>query len=293
MLTNIKNFRGKWKRVMTKTMEKKRKLETDNRERKVVGIVGGVGPEASNKFCEFLIKYKKAKTDQENLTFLHYCNPKIPDRTEFIMEKGPDPTNELIKSCNVLKEAGADFLVIPCNTAHYFLPEVQRNTDIPILDMTKLLVKKIVDKYPKIKKVGILATTGSINTRIYQEYFNKVDVEVILPSLEDQENLVMKAIYGNTGIKAGKKFIPKKKLLIVANKLIEEGAEAIVLGCTEIPLVLKQKDFNVKLFDPMIISAKEIIKYIEKEEKTEVVTVEHHLKRPIIINKNDTDVIVE
>src|SRR3989344_7239312 len=207
----------------------KKEIDSGNGKKILVGIVGGVGPEASNKFCEFLIKYKKSKTDQENLTFLHYCNPKIPDRTDFIMGKGPNPTEELIKSCNLLKEAGADFLVIPCNTAHYFLPEVQRNTDIPILDMTKLLVKKIVDKYPKIKKVGILATTGSINTRIYQEYFNKVDVEVILPSLEDQENLVMKAIYGNTGIKAGKKLIPKKKLLIVANKLIEEGAEAIVL----------------------------------------------------------------
>lgn len=256
---------------------------------RIVGVVGGVGPEASNKFCEFLIKYKKAKTDQEHLRFLHYCNPKIPDRTDFILGRGNDPAPELIKSCNILKEIGSDFLVIPCNTAHYFLSEIQKHIDIPILDMTKLLIKKILDEYPPITKVGVLATTGSIKTEIYQEYFRRVGVEAILPSEEDQENLVMRAIYGSKGVKAGKKMLPKKKLMLAAQKLIDRGAEAIVLGCTEIPLVLRQKDFAITLFDPMEISAKEIIKYIEEKEKTEVITVTYALKRPVI----SSEVIVE
>ena len=259
---------------------------------KIVGIVGGVGPESSNKFCEFLIKYKYAQSDQENLTFLHYCNPKIPDRTDFIFGLGPNPTQELIKSCNLLKKAGADFLVIPCNTAHYFLPEIQKNVEIPILDMTKLLVKEVLEKYPPINKIGILATTGSIKTNIYQNYFDGMGVETILPSEEDQEHLVMGAVYGNDGIKAGKKRLPKKKLTKIADKLIERGAQAIVLGCTEIPLVLNQKDFSVKLFDPMEISAKEIIKYLEKKE-AEIITIGSLLKRPIYFEEQEADIILK
>ena len=259
----------------------KTEVTIDTQEKpKVVGVVGGVGPEASNKFCEFLIKYKKAKTDQDNLTFLHYCNPKIPDRTAFILGHGEDPTSEIVKTCNSLKNAGSDFLIIPCNTAHHFLPDVQKQVDIPIVDMTKLLVKRILEEYPPITKVGVIATTGSIHAGIYQDYLTSVGIEAIIPSEEDQENLVMRAIYGNDGIKAGKKILPKKKLTEVANKLIEQGAEAIILGCTEVPLVLKQKDFAVKLFDPMEISAKEIIRYVEEKEKANVVTVKYHLERP-------------
>jgi len=262
-------------------MEKKINIQIQEKT-KIVGVVGGVGPEASNKFCEFLIKYKKAKKDQDNLTFLHYCNPKIPDRTAFILGKGEDPTYEIVKTCNLLENAGSNFLIIPCNTAHAFLPEVQKHVGIPIVDMTKLLIKRILDEYPSITKVGVIETTGSVEAGIYQDYFKKVGVETILPSEEDQENLVMRAIYGNDGIKAGKKALPRKKLMFIVNKLIEQGVEAIVLGCTEVPLVLRQKDFAVKLFDPMEISAKEIIKYVEEKEKTEVITIEYSLKRPVI-----------
>jgi aspartate racemase len=159
--------------------------------------------------------------------------------------------------------------------------EIQEKVDLPIMDMTKVLVKTILDEIPPIKKVGILATTGSMIAGIYQNYFNSVDVEAIVPSMDDQENLVMRAIYGTSGIKAGKKILPRNLLLKAAKKLIEQGAEAIILGCTEIPLVVKQKDLDVKTFDPMELTAKEIITYIENEEE-KMVTVKYHLERPKI-----------
>jgi aspartate racemase len=251
---------------------------------KKIGIVGGVGPEASNAFCEMLIKNKSVKNDQDHIPFIHFSNPQIPDRTDYIIGKGENPTQEIINTCQVLENAGADFLVIPCNTAHYFLREIQENITIPIVDMTKVLVKKIAKEEPPIKKIGILATTGSIKAQIYQNYFKKVGVETILPSEKDQEEIVMDAIYGQKGIKAGNKTSSKIKLMIAAQDLINRGAEALVLGCTEIPLVLEQKDFDVKLYDPMDIASKEIIKYVEKEiEKEEVVTVKYVLEE-IAIN---------
>ena len=253
----------------------------------MIGVVGGVGPEASNKFCELLIKYKSAKKDQDHISFIHFCNPKIPDRTECILGKGEDPIEEIIKTCNILENSGANFLVIPCNTAHYFLPNIQKSVNIPIIDMTKVLIKTVLLESPPITKVGILATTGSIEAGIYQDYFSSVGVESIIPSIEDQENLVMRAIYGSSGIKAGKKILAKNLLKKASQKLIAEGCEAIILGCTEIPLVLNQKDFSVKLYDPMKIVAKEIIKYIEGEEKTEFITVKYCLKRPPLKKVNN------
>lgn len=246
---------------------------------KRIGVIGGVGPEASNKFCDLLIKNRDAKRDQDYIPFIHFCNPQIPDRTEFILGKGENPTSEIVKTCNSLEKAGADFLVIPCNTAHYFLPEIQEQVNLPIVDMTKVLVKSVMNDNSFIKRIGVLATTGSIIAGLYQDYFKTVGVQTVLLSKEDQENLVMGAIYGSKGIKAGNKTISKRKLMQAAQKLIDQGAEALVLGCTEIPLVLKQKSFDVKLYDPLDLASKEIINYVEEElAKEEVVTVRYVLE---------------
>ncbi len=247
---------------------------------KKIGIVGGVGPEASNKFCELLIKRKRKLKDQDNIPFIHYCNPQIPDRTEFILGEGEDPIPELIRSCLELEKINADFIVIPCNTAHCFLDKIQENVSIPIVDMTKVLIKKIITERPLIKRVGVLATTGSIKSRLFEDYLNSLGIETVAPDEIEQEALVMEAIYGKKGIKTGKKAHPKRLLLQAAENLIQQGAEAIILGCTEIPLVLKQKDFAIKLYDPMDILAKEIVQYVESEEKTEVITVKYVITNP-------------
>jgi aspartate racemase len=244
---------------------------------KLVGIVGGVGPEASNAFCEMLIKYKKKKKDQDNIPFIHYCNPQIPDRTEAILGLGEDPTESIVEICLALQHMGADFLVIPCNTAHHFLNRIQDEIEVPIVDMTKVLVKKVLIDNPRIKRVGVLATTGSIKAGIFQNYFKSVGVETLLPEELDQETVVMEAIYGKQGIKAGKKKIPKILLTRAAQRLIDRGAEAIILGCTEIPLVLKSKDPKMTFYDPMELVAKEIINYHEIK-KEDIITVKYIIK---------------
>jgi aspartate racemase len=247
-----------------------------NNNFKTVGIVGGVGPEASNKFCELLIKYKNKKKDQDNIPFLHFSNPQIPDRTEAILGKGKSPTKEIIKTCNSLKKAGADFLIIPCNTAHYFLPDIQEKVSIPIVNMISLLVKQIKLENPNMQKIGVLATSGSMKSGIFEDYLGMVGIDVVKPSETEQNEYVMEAIYGKNGIKAGKKYLAKHLLTEAANSLILKGAEAVILGCTEIPLVLKQKDFYNRLYDPMDVSAKEIIKFVES--KKDVVEVKYSLE---------------
>jgi len=244
----------------------------------LVGVVGGVGPEASNKFCEMLINFKSKEKDQDNIPFIHFSNSQIPDRTDFILGKGASPIPELVKTCKTLENSGADFLIIPCNTAHCFLEEIQNEIGIPIVDMIKIMVNNIIDDNPMLSKVGLLATTGSIESDLFQKYFDSANIETIIPNMEDQENFVMNAIYGPRGIKAGKKKKAGRLLKKAVKKLNSAGAQVIVLGCTEIPLVLQQKDFKIRLYDPMEIVAKEIINYLEANGDTEVVTVKHKIK---------------
>ena len=229
----------------------------------IVGVVGGAGPEASNKFCEILIQNKTTQYDQDNVRFIHFCNPRIPDRTEFILGRGEDPVPEIVTSCERLEKAGADFLIIPCNTAHAFLERIREKISLPLVDMVGLTARAIKNAAPKIARVGILATSGSIRSGLFSRYLAGEGIEAMVPSEADQDDLVMMAIYGDDGIKAGGKLIPAQLLTESATKLVAAGAEAIILGCTEISLVLSQTGFEVRLYDPMQIAADEIIKNLQ------------------------------
>lgn len=235
-----------------------------------VGIVGGVGPEASNKFCDLLIKNKKKGKDQDNIPFIHFSNCKIPDRTQYILGIGSDPTPMLIDTSQKLESIGADFLVIPCNTAHYFLNSIKENVNIPVVDMIGLTVKDIKQRNASITKVGVLATTGTIKTGLFHNYLISMGIDPITLNDIDQETLVMEAIYGLKGIKSGYKEHPRKLLEIAVSKLIGLGAQEIILGCTELPLVLNQDLFQIKLNDPMEITVNKIIKYYESLENDNI-----------------------
>ena len=106
----------------------------------MLGIAGGVGPEATNKFCEMIIKKKKKKRDQDNIPFIHYCNPNVPDRTDFILGFGENPVPELVRTCHALESMGAKLLVIPCNTAHAFFDSIQSQVSTPIVNIVDLLI---------------------------------------------------------------------------------------------------------------------------------------------------------
>jgi len=227
----------------------------------MIGVVGGMGPEASNTFCSKLISMKKCSNDQENIPFFHYCNPKIPDRTKFILGEGENPVPELLHSCKTVENAGANFLVLPCNTAHYFLPEIRKSISTPIIDMVSLTVKKIKQDMPSIQKVGLLSTTGTIQAKVYEEKLSQLGIETIKPDSFYQESFVMEAIYGTKGIKSGKKKLGRALLTNAVEHLVSNGAQAIILGCTEIPLVLKQKDFIIPFYEPMEITVNRILEY--------------------------------
>lgn len=220
---------------------------------KIIGILGGMGPEATIDLFYKIIKFTPAEKDQEHLRIIIDNNPKIPDRTAAILGKGEDPLPALQETAQNLEKAGADFIVIPCNTAHYFLSSIQESVNIPVLNMIEETAKETKKRIPQIKKVGLLASIGVYKSEIYHQRFKKFNIEVISPEEKDKEE-IMKVIYT---IKAGdlSKRV-KKNILKITQKLIDKGAEAIIAGCTEIPLILKEGDVSVPLIDPTQILAR-------------------------------------
>lgn len=219
-----------------------------------IGVLGGMGPAATADFFSILVNADKAPTDQERLHIIVDSDPSIPDRTANILGKGPDPIPAMLESAKRLLAAGAEIAGIPCMTAHAFLPRLRRATSLPFISALEEMAKELT----QVKIVGILATVGTKTARLYESQLP--GLKVLWPDEVMQRTHVMEAIYGKDGIKAGNTGDEPRRLLIeAALNLKELGAEVIIAGCTEVPLVLRQSDLPIPLINPMIILAQALI----------------------------------
>jgi len=227
---------------------------------KVVGILGGMGPEATIDLFTKIVKGSKVKKDQDHLRIIIYNNSKIPDRTLAIEGKGLSPLPDLIQSAKVLEKAGVDFVLIPCITAHYFFAHLQKKIKIPILHILEETLKYIQTQLKEVHNIGIIATTGTVHAGLFQDTFSKTDIKLTFPPVEAQKKWVMGAIYGKRGIKViGPSENSKRLIFKVSKELISQGAQAIIAGCTEIPLVLKEGDLPIPIIDPLSVLAQAAI----------------------------------
>jgi len=230
---------------------------------KVVGILGGMGPEATVDFFHKLTIHTPAKFDQQHLHVIIYSDPKVPDRTAAILNDGQSPLPFLVEGCKSLERAGADFIVIPCVTAHYFLNDLRKETKLPILSILDAVGENLSGYYPKIRIVGLMGTSGTLESGLFQKRMSMDGIQCIVCSDNIQEE-VMEAIYS---IKEG---LNREELTTTltsaAEFLTNSGAEGIVAGCTEIPLCLTQEDLKVPYFDPSLILARHTIKWARPGE---------------------------
>ena len=229
--------------------------------RKKLGILGGMGPEATILMFRKIVDLTPAKNDQDHIEIFIHNNTHVPDRTEAIMNQGTSPLEVLERSGKLLCDMGSDIIIIPCMTSHHFIPDLQKRVDIPIINAIEETVLYILKDYPDIKKVGILSTNGTMKSQLFQKQLEENSLSPVIPPIDIQERMVMNAIYGEAGIKAGyKNNSVKNKLIKASEHLIINGAAAIIAGCTEIPLVLKSEDISVPLIDPMDVLAKAAIR---------------------------------
>jgi aspartate racemase len=220
--------------------------------RSIIGIVGGMGPEATVDLYREIIRLTNAKTDQEHLPVLIYSNPQVPDRTKAILEGGEDPMPYLIHTAQVLERAGAGILVVPCNAAHYFVPRVQEYVGIRILNMIEETCKAFRLRIPGGTAVGLLAATGTVKSGIYAEVFARAGVEVLAPDDAEQRR-VHSAIHS---VKAGD-LGPQVHEIFESTgvRLIKAGAQSVILGCTEIPLAFDELKVDYPSLNPTRVLA--------------------------------------
>lgn len=221
---------------------------------KIIGILGGMGPLATVELFKRIVLKTPAKEDQGHPKIIIYNNPKIPDRTAYILGKGENPLPKLIDSAKKLEKWGASFIIMPCNTAHFFAEEIQKTVGIPLINMVEETAEYI--QKLGLKKIGLLATDGTIRGMVYHKALLKRGIEIALPDRKGQKE-VMKGIYG--GIKAGNLELGKELLLKVAKKL-EKRSEGIIAGCTEVSIALSEGDLKVPLIDPMDVIAEKAVR---------------------------------
>ena len=206
-----------------------------------------------------------AARDQDHVKLVVEHNPQIPDRTDNLMGEGMDPTISLYSACKKLESNDADVIAIPCNTAHAFVERIQRHLTIPILDMPFEAVRYVSGNHPQCKHVGLLATTGTVRSRVYHDAAAEVNLELIVPD-ETFQAKVMNVIYGEHGVKAGNVDGDcRAELLDVVDHLVGKGATVALLACTELPLVLSSTEQfvidgkSVLLLDPTEILAEKCV----------------------------------
>ena len=223
----------------------------------VIGIIGGMGPEAGCHLHQKIIQYTSVQKDQDHLEIILHTNSKVPDRTLAILNKGENPVKEINRSINLLEKAGVNIIVIACVTAHYFADKFIFKSKTKFINIVEISAAYVAKNHPEIKRVGMLATSGTVKSGFIPKLFYSCGIEIVTPNESDQSDLVMSAIYGNDGIKKGiKSEIPKKKLMTMVKKLKEKNCQGILAACTEVPLVLNQFDMDIPFFDVMDICAK-------------------------------------
>ncbi len=219
---------------------------------KVIGIIGGMGPEATIDLFRKIVKATPARMDQEHLRILIDCNPKIPDRVKAIFEQAESPVGALIATARNLERSGAGLLLIPCNAAHYYHGEVAKKVSVPVLHMIEETARYCRRKFPRLGTFGLLAGTSTVVLGLYSKAFARVRKKILNPRPETQDK-IMNCIYeikaGNLGTQV------REELLRAAQELAEAGAQAILLGCTEVPLVLQDGDLPLPFIDPTQVVA--------------------------------------
>lgn len=227
--------------------------------KKVIGILGGMGPAATTDLMRKVIDMTEADRDQDHIHILVDSNTRIPDRTAAILHDGEDPVPEMLASAKRLESMGADFLIMPCNTAHYFIHALEEGVDIPFINMPVETAHLL--KARGIEIAAVLATDGTVQSGLYEKALSRENISVIYPD-EDQQKTIMSLIYDyiKKGIMEPEK-LPCEEMIAIKHDLLERGAQALILACTELPVAFEKMNLlDADCVDPTSVLAGEAIR---------------------------------
>ena len=226
-----------------------------------LGVLGGMGPQATNTFYQFVIDRTDARSDQEHVNALILSDSEMPDRTSAILGSEKDREavyRRLLADARLLEGAGCTCIAVPCNTSHFFLDRVQEQIGVPILHMIRETARLLTSR--GLKRPGVLATDGTIQTELYQKEFSAAGIEAVIPSPEAQK-LVMSLIYDD--VKAGRDGDPQK-FAAVHQDLLAQGCDCGVLACTELSVFADKHHLPPFYTDAMAVLAERSVQACHK-----------------------------
>ena len=233
-------------------------------EREILGVIGGLGPGATAHFMNLVIDMTDVKTDQEHLPMIVYNMPFIPDRTAYILDNTKEnPLPKMLEVGKTLCAQGVSRIAVPCVTAHYFMDKLEAGVDVPLINGVQETVAYL--KEQGITKVGIMATDGTIRSGIFHRELEKQGLVPLAPSAEAQKD-VMHLIFNN--VKAGKP-AEMDRFFTSAKDLRAQGAQAIILGCTELSLIKRDEKIGPGFIDAMEVLARQSVLACGKPLKKE------------------------
>ena len=214
------------------------------RAKHTVGVLGGMGPVATVDFMSRVIALTTAEKDQDHVRMLVENNPQVPDRQQAMRGDDAPVRRSLANMAVHLANGGAEFLVMPCNTAHAFVQDAIDAVSVPFVSIVDVTIEAIADTLPKARTVGLLATSACVESGVYQCAIDATELTLVLPDREGQQAcmaLIFRVKGGDTGDEV------RRGMISLADALIAEGVDAVIAGCTEIPLVLRDDDIDVPL----------------------------------------------
>lgn len=227
---------------------------------RTVGVMGGMGPAATLDLMAKIYAADPAALEQDRLRLLVDCDPGILDRNAAVRGEGPSPGPALAAMACGLADAGAEVLVIACNTAHAWRAEIEAAVQIPLLSMIEAACDEIAARQPGVRRIGVLAGDGCLEARLYQNAFTVRGWTAVLPSAANQAAF-MDALYR---IKSGALGEAERAAFVAcARETIAAGAQAIVAGCTEVPLLLRPEDLTAPLIDPTTALAARVVAFVK------------------------------
>lgn len=211
---------------------------------RTIGVLGGMGPAATVDFFSRLVRVVPGERDQDHPPVVVYNATQIPDRTSHLLADGTDPTAALQQAARVLQDAGAALIVMPCNSAHAYLAPIRAAVRVPVLDMVRIAARHAADVLGPNARIGVLAATGTVRLGLYERALREAGVLPLHPGDAEQDG-VMDAV---RSVKAGRTDV-MGLLQPAVEQLVLQGADAVILGCTELPIAVRPEFIPVRVID--------------------------------------------
>lgn len=230
--------------------------------KKKLGIIGGMGSRAGACFLQKIIGYSPAESDQEFLEIIYHNNAAIPDRTRAIVYNEPSPIDAILRSVDIFNENKVEVIALGCITSYYYYQQIIAYTNACVVNPLDLIFECIEEEHTKAKRIGVLATTGTINSRLFHQALAAKGLEVVTLDQPDQESLFMQSVYMKNGFKSAHISQHARDLMSRSvETLSRKNVDVIIGGCTEVSVALSPDMVDFPYIDTLDLLAKRTVDY--------------------------------